>query len=183
MALSIAPQVVLTSSSYKEDGGLSVTDAYSDPGPDPALDVTTTVTKTHDGPRTTAFVVDLSPIVAGAIQYEIVPGTLKFNGGAKLTVARLVSASRVTQRPGLDTYASVTSDGTGAVSSRLYSSSLGSARAESDYRLANIQAAKLSVSAGFDWTLRKGVDLDVVMTSSGTTVSASSLTFQIVIRK
>jgi len=185
LAAGLAPSMTLTTKKYQETGKAVQVITYTDPDADPANDGVQTITKTHAGPTTTATIFTADPYLTGALQYVIKPDKLIFNLGAQAAVESFVSAKRTVTQPGLDNLDDTTVDGAGAVTHNANLSSLGGTRNETSYSLADFSKVDLSVTAGFCWTLTSTTTLDILF-GSGTTsnkIDASSLTFQLVVRK
>lgn len=181
---SLTPRITYRTQIWSQEGESVETatkeDASGDPSDDHIVERTTTY-RGFEGERTEF---EISPELKGALKYEIIPETLRFNAGVTATIARFLNRYQQTTNSGIVTEEVVERDGDGNQLNRTFDSSdLGDNYTETSDLETNVDEVGLTVDAGATWTMTENVRLDLQFATFGTTIIASRLAAQLVVQK
>lgn len=176
-------KVTIRETTDSESGGSEETVVRVSPDGDVSNDFTRVTTIMEKGREYELSLLTVNPGFNGALQYQIVPGTLRLNGGASLGVPNIYTQYQETTRPGIATERTVTTFGDGRVTESVVNN-IGDKYNETSKYDFEVQDLSVLVSAGLTWTMTDAVSLDLSMSNPGaTTVNATTFQAQLVVRQ
>lgn len=168
----------LDSYTAKRSGKLVKEETTVSASGNPANDSVVTTVKNYSGYEEEGGSFTLTPNFNLGLTYAAVPEKFTVNAGIAVSVPKLTSISRAQTRSGITTITETTVTGTGTETVTAYDDTVGDDRYEYGFELLDWNGLGATLSTGFNWNLGGGVFFDVLASSTGFTVNASSLTVQ-----